>query len=452
MKKIFCLLLIISTAIFAQNKLYTLEESLLVGLKNNDLLKISESKVREAKLLYEVQKKELLPKLKLRAEYTRLSDVDPFEVNVSFSPTPIKIQDAILDQNILGATITQPLFTGFRLSSKINIADYDRKIYEIGNKEMANQVSLNVIKSYWEFAKIKLISCLLEKRLSSIRSHVSDSKVYLKNGLITKNELLKLQVLESDTKIKLLETLDKIEFARINFNKAIGIKLDAKTDIQNKIFSTTKEIESFQNYLEEAFKNRNEIKTTDLTLLSAKEKIQMAKVPYYPHINLFATVNYNNPNQRYLPLNDTFNESWAAGISLSWELWNWQQTSDRKQQAEEKYYQISVSKKLLQEEIEAEVYKNYLDLITIEKQIKNVELMKIQTKENLRISESKYSEHLITGSDLADAETDFLETEIKLTKIKIDQLILREVFNKSLGRKLYQNVFNRSKKTDKEIW
>lgn len=437
MKKIFCLLLIISSVIWAQNKIYTLEESLLTGLKNNDLLKISESKMRETEFLYKAQKKELLPKLKLTAGYTRFSDVDPFEVSVPFSPTPIKIQDVFLNQYTLGATVTQPLFTGFRLSSGVNIANYNKKIYEVENKETANQVSLNIIKSYWEFAKIKLINILLEKRLTSVQNHVKDSKVYLQNGLITKNELLKLQVLESDTKIKLLETKDKIELARMNFNKAIGINLDAESEIETEIFSVTEKPENFKTYLAEAFKNRNEIKTTDLNLLSAKEKIKMTEASYYPQVSLFATVNYNNPNQRYMPLKEEFNESWAAGVSLNWEFWDWGQTSDKKQQTKEKFYQLSVSKKLVQEKIEVEVYKNYLDLITIEKQINNIELMKTQTKENLRISKKKYSEHLITGSDLVDAETDFLEAEIKLAKIKMDRQILQEVFKKSLGRKLY---------------
>lgn len=437
MKKVICVLLIALSAAYAQDKLYTLEESVNSGLKNNKLLKISASKLKEADFLYNEKKSGILPKLELGASYTRLSDVDPFTVSVPFADSPIKIQDAVLDNYSITAQLTQPLFTGFRLSSNINAAEFNKESVTVENEEEANKVSLNVIKSFWEFNKAKLVNRFLQERLSSVKKHVADSKSYLENGLITKNELLKLQVLESNTKIKLLESQDNIELARIAFNRAIGIELNSVTDVSDQIYLEKYNLEKFEKYLEEALQNRNELKITDWKLMVAKEKIKISGASFYPQINLFASFNYDNPNQRYMPLKDDFNDSWAAGVSLKWEIWNWGETSNKSQQAQEKYYQYEISKKLLKEKIENEVYRNYLRLKTIAEQLSSFELMEKQTEENVRITKTKYSEHLVTASDLADAETDLLEAKINLTKIKIDKIVLFEVFKKSLGRKLY---------------
>jgi outer membrane protein TolC len=117
MKKLFITLLIVIGVINAQERALTLEESLQIGLQNSKQLKISQATFKSSEAKITEVGSQMLPQLSFGASYTRLSDVKPFAVTVPFSPTPITIQETILNNYQLKFSLQQPLFTGFRLSS-----------------------------------------------------------------------------------------------------------------------------------------------------------------------------------------------------------------------------------------------------------------------------------------------------------------------------------------------
>lgn len=437
MKKIILSLFCLILPLTAQIKQYTLEESINLGLKNSKLIKYSNSKLNESKSFYKEINAKFYPHLSLNASYTRLSEVDPFIVDVPFAAQPIKIQDALLNNYSLKAMITQPLFTGFKLSSSRSAAEFNEKAVKVENEDEANKVSLEIKKVYLNFVKIKKTLSLFDERLKSIELHINDSKQYLKNGLITKNELLKLQVLKSETEIKRLEISNNLEVIKSRFNQLLGIELKTETDVMEDLNIKYYQLEKFDVLKNEAIKNRAELKSTRYKIKAASEKIIVAGSEYLPQVNLFASLNYENPNQRIMPLKDEFNETWSAGINLKWNLWNWGETSAKKQQATEKYNQLRLNSEMLIEKIELEVYKKYLKLITENKKVKLAELQLEQTSENFRIVKKKYIEHLVSGSELSDVETDLLDAKIKMLNSSIDRKITEEELFKSLGRKLY---------------
>lgn len=434
MKKIIFALTLSSLVITAQTKELTLQESLELGLKNSIELQIANSKIIKAGAVESEITSSMFPKISFNASYRRLSDVHPFQLNLPMFPQPVTIQETILDNYSLSATIEQPLFTGFKLSSLKSAASLNKEAERIlFNKERINKIE-EIKKAFWHFYNSEKIVALLKENLKSLKNHLNDTENFLENGLVTKNDFLKLKVEVSNIELKLLDAQNDKNIARTVFNKTIGLPLNQKTQIITKEIIETTHLTDYTQLLDEALRNRSELKSTNLRVKALGKKKTASQSDWFPQLFAFGNFYYSKPNQRFLPIENKFNDSWDVGVALKWNLWNWGGTSAKVQQAEEDLFQAKKTFELLKEAIELDVYNNYLKL---QSAIKKINLTKMQiesAKENFRITELKFNQQLVTSTELIDAETALLNAKTMYETSKVEYELFKVALEKSVGR------------------
>lgn len=439
-KKYFLQLIIVMLAVFAQNifsQELTLKQSIELGLKNSKDLIISKSKVIGAQEKINEFGSQMLPQLKFNASYTRLSDVIPFQITTPFSPIPIKIADPVLNNYQLKLSLQQPLFTGFRLSSLKNTAAYNFEAANFEYESNVNDYALKIQEAFWNFYNAKQIVELTSEQLTSLNNNVIDTKNFLDNGLVSLNDLLKLQVQQSNTELKLIEAKNNLDLARMNFNRVIGVSLNSNTKIIAEEFGS-----DFINYnpdeiLVEAKSNRNELKALEKKVSATDESITSANSTWFPSIYLFGDFYYANPNQRIFPQRNQFDDTWDVGVSLNWDLWDWGLTSSKSSQAEQLKIQTETSLAQLNEAIEIEIYQAYLNYNKSKDKIAVSKKAVDQAEENYRIIKEKYDVQLATSSELVDAQTYLLSAKTNLTQSLVEYELLKVKLYKSVGRRIY---------------
>lgn len=438
MKKIILLILIPISVLYSQTQKLTLQQSIELGSKNSKDLKISQSKLKSSDAKVSEVNSMFLPQLKFMANYTRLSDnVPPFQITTPFSPVPIKISDPILDNYNLRLSLQQPLFTGFKLLSSKKSAEYNFTAAEMDYSKEMNETAMNIHIAFWNFYRANEFRNLLEKSLQQIENHLKDTKNFLDNGLVTQNDYLKLQVQYSNTKLQLIEAENNLEVARAVFNKALGLPLEAKTEIDVDEIQIQDSEYEFEELLKEARQNRQEIQSLTFRLKAAEENITSARSGWFPNIYLTGNYYYSNPNNRFQPLKNQWNDTWDIGFTLNWDIWDWGLTSSRATQAEELSFQTQASLEKLNDNIEVEVYQSYLNLVKSKEKVEVSKLSLEQATENYRITSEKYKEQLATSTDLIDAEVSQLQAETNLITSLIEFNLAKVRLEKSVGRRVY---------------
>lgn len=432
--------IIIITPLFSANLIaqsLTLEKRVQIGLKNSKDLKISKSKTRYAEAKITEAGSQMYPQIKFSASYFRLSDVPPFEVVVPFSPSPIRIQDVILDNYNLKLSLQQPLFTGFRLSSLRSAAAYNFIASEYEYDAGVNNFVVQIHEAFWNFYISEKFVLLVKEQLTSLEKHLFDTRNFMENGLTSMNDVLKLEVQYSNLELKLIEAENNLDLSRINFNKIIGYNLNSKTEIHIPPVNPVPEEFSLTELIAEAKQSRNELKSLENRVHATDESISAANSGWFPSVYLFGNVYYNRPNQRIMPARDEFRDTWDVGVTLNWDLWNWGYTSSHTTQAEELKLQTETSLSQFQDAIEIEVTKEFLNY---NKSLKKVEVVKKnveQAKENYRLTNEKYEYQLASSSDLIDAQTYLLEAETNLISALVSFQISKVRLEKAVGRKVY---------------
>lgn len=437
MKRILIMVLI-AGSLLAQEKILTLKESLEIGLKNSKELKISKSKLNYADSKLTEINSQFLPQFKLFGNYTRLSDnIPPFEVKMPFSPTPIRISEPILNNYTFKFGFSQPLFTGFKLLSLRNSAKLNLQASEHDFSKEENEAAFNIYNAYWNYYKAEEIRKVITQTLQQMEGHLKDTKSFFDNGLVSKNDLLKLEVQYSNTKLMLIEAENNLDLARIAFNKSIGIDLSSQTKVAASERSSSLEKYQLTEIITEAINNRKEIKSLSYRVEASKEGVSAAKSNWLPSLYLTGNYYYSNPNPRFQPAKDEFNSNWDLGVTLSWDVWNWGLTSSQVSQAEQTKVQLETNLDQMKENIQMEVYSNYLNLNKNDEKVNVSKEALTQALENYRVTSEKYNIQLATSTDLIDAETSNMQAETNLKTAEVDYQIAKVKLEKSLGRVIY---------------
>jgi outer membrane protein len=439
MKKVFIIFPLIfafTLQSYSQQKL-SLQQCLDIAFKNSKDIKISNSKVIGTGAKVDEVQSQYFPQLKLTANYTRLSDVPAFEVNLPFLAHPVTIADVILNNYTVRLSLQQPLFTGFRLSSLKGAAEnYNQAAIEDVSKTK-NDVALSVYSAYLNYYKAEQIKALLRESMKSAGQHITDTKNFMDNGLATKNDLLKFEVQESNIKLSLIEANNNIDLAKSMLNKSLGLPLSENTEIEKIEIVPEAFTEDLNSLVKEALDNRSEIKSVKYTLDAGRENIRASRSAFFPSVYLSGNYTYANPNSRYQPPLEQFKGTWDVGITLSWDIWNWGGTSSQVVQAEQNLYQSKTQLDQLKENIELEVNRNYLSLKYAKDKLDVTQKAIEQADENLRTFKDKYEVQLATSTDIIDAENSLLQAKTNYTNSLIDYKLAKVKLEKSVGRKIY---------------
>ncbi len=435
-KLTFILFLSLSAGLYAQDNL-SLQQSLELGLANSKDLKISNSKVISSDANVGVVSSQFLPTLKFSANYTRLSDVPPFQVSLPIFPQPITLAETILNNYSFKLSLQQPVFTGFRLNSQKRSAEYFRDAAKTDYDKDVNETALAIETAFWNYEKTLEVKNVIDDNIRMVEKHLTDTRNFYDHGLATRNDVLKLEVQLSNTKLMQLDAENNIDLARTAFNKAVGLPLGAHTSISAPEIMLNDGYSEFTGLVNEAYKNRDELKSTEERIKANQESVTANRSGYFPSVFVNADYYYNRPNSRYQPPLDQFKGTWDLGVTLSWDIWTWGSTSNQVIQAEQNLVQSKLSLDMIKDNIELEVNQDYLSLKYAKEKIQVLKETINQAEENLKITDDKYNNQLATSSDLIDAENSVISSQTNYKTAMVDYEIAKVKLDKALGKKIY---------------
>lgn len=416
----------------------TLDQSLKIGLENSKQLHASLMKAKIA----EAQAKEIgasrFASLNLGASYTRLSSVPPFQISFPpLIPKPITISPTILDNYNLKLSLQQPLFTGFKLQSSYDAAKLNAAASNMDYTQAEQDLFLNIKNAYWNLYRVLQMNKVIEDEIHTVKAHLEDVQNFYKQGLATKNDVLKIQVQLSQAELQKIDAGNNVKLAMLNLNNLLNLPLDTKITLADSVSVNDLSIESknLDDLVSEALKNRPELKAIDLRIDASSKQITAAKGDWYPQLFVAGEYDYAKPNQRLVPTQNEFYGTWNVSVGVSYSLWNWGATIDRTEQAEAGYEQAKDNSKLLKDAVTLDVNQSYLNL---EKSLQKVTVSKEnvkQAEENYRITDERFKQGLTLNSELLDAEVALTQAKTDYVQSLVDYELSVAKMDRALGIK-----------------
>ena len=431
-----CVPLIISPDLcFSQVKkrVYTLQESITEAFANNWSFKAKKEKIDQAMQVKKQARAEFLPKFSMRYGYTRLDEVEKSEAIPLWSGLEIPERELNAKDNYqLKGTITQPVFTGFALTSAYELANLGIDQSEMDVDLEKIDLALRVKQAYFGILIADKAVEVGKDAVESLASQVKVARSFYNVGMIPINDVLKAEVELANSKQNLVKANNASRLARSAFNVVLSRPFSAPLDVED-VFGFTPERGEFQQYLDEALKNRPEMKLIDINILQTDQQIRLTKSKNYPEIALqFDYIKEGDePDVSGSPFHDE--DRWQAMAVLSWTFWEWGKTHYSIKENQSFRNELIKLKYALQDNIRLELRQAFLDLQTAEENIPVTQKAVEQGEENLRVNQERYKAQVTTITEVLDAQTLLTQAKVNYYTALYNHHLAKAKLQRALG-------------------
>ena len=414
----------------AQQRSFTIEESIRIGLENSKVLHASQMKAEYADAKASEAAATLYPSVRVQAAYQKLSSVPEFRIPI---PGNVVTFPIVLNTYNARATLQQPLFTGWKLQAAADNAEFQAEASRHDLAKDRAELIYNIKAAYWNLYRAREVKRLADENVNQITAHLMDVENLLKQGMATRNDVLKVQVQLSNSKILQSDAGNNAQLAMLAFNSTIGLPLETEVALASSPTSETKDFPEVSKLVTAAFEQRPEIQGMEWRLKATDAGITAAKGGWLPQVFLTGSYYYARPNPRIFPAKDEFKDSWDIGISLQFDIWNNLTSLHQTNAATAQYEQTKDALSTLRDGITLEVTQNYLAFNQSKQRIRLSELGVEQASENYRVTAEKFKAGLTTNSELLDAEVALLQSKLQLTQALVEYGLAEARLEKAVG-------------------
>ncbi len=426
----------------AQQKSLTLDEAIAIGLENSKSLHASLMKTEFADAKSGEVSANLYPSLKAQVGYQNLSNIPPATVVLQrnafgpgFPPQPVNIalSQVILNTYTAKATVQQPLFTGWKLQSAADNAEYTANATHDDYEKDKQQLIYDIKSGYWNVYRAKEMKRLADENVAQMTQHLSDIENMFNQGMATTNEVLKTKVQLASARVLQSDAENGVQIAVLSFNSVVGLPLSTEISIASMLTPRSKEFPAVQQLLATAFKQRADVQGMEWRVRAAETGVTAARSGWLPQLYLTGNYYYARPNPRIFPAQDVWKDSWDVGVNLQFDIWNNLSTVHQTSEAKAQLEQTQDSFSMLKDGVTLDVTQSYLTFEQAKKKIDLAQLSVDQATENLRVTNEKFKAELTTNSELLDAEVALLQVKVQLVQSLVDFELAEARLEKAIG-------------------
>jgi outer membrane protein len=433
---IFALLLSSHVLIFAQQKVWSLEDCIKYAIENNIQIKqqVIQTEVQQNSL--DLAKYQLLPNLNGLAQYS-------YSHNHALNPTTYQFSNSLQSEYFyLGGSM--PVFNGLQYYNAIQKNKYQVLASKQDLQDISDNVALNVALAYLQILLNKELVAATENQLNITLQQIEKTKKLVDAGSVAKGNLLQIEAQAAQEELSLITQKNQLETSVLILTQLLELKTPAGFEVvvpeinvdPNAIISG-----NIDDIYAIAEKNRPEIKSSELKLKASEYNLKMAKGGRSPVLALNYSLNtrytFNTPETFKTQIKTFRNE--GIGLSLNIPILNgWQvnkNISNSKLNLESSNYALEGTQKQLYKNIQ----QAYTDAVAALKKF-NVSIKAIaSTEESFRYTEQKFNVGMVTPVDYNAAKTQLLKSQSDMAQAKYEFIFKTKVLDFYKGLPLNLN-------------
>jgi outer membrane protein TolC len=226
----------------------------------------------------------------------------------------------ILSQWAISASVTLPITEIFL--TIVPTYKATQKLKQVSNLQREAtklQISYDSRVAFYEYARLRGSASVARASVRVREAGVRDLESLVQAGTATGTELVRAQAELASAKLLETQALGGVEVALARLEQLTGTAIDPNRGVGEPFIGIeigpTPSIESVKS---EAKGARPELLALNALVEAREHLVRARKGAQYPKLQGRGAVLYANPNQRYVPPERNWHDTYEAGISLSW--------------------------------------------------------------------------------------------------------------------------------------
>jgi outer membrane protein TolC len=266
-------------------------------------------------------------------------------------------------------------------------------------------VSFRVKKGYYGLLLAERQVGVIDSALAAARANRDQAQALFEEGVINRADRLAAEVRVSELESRRTEAVARRQNAADRLRFLIGLEDDVRIEPTDSLTRESTTVGRMS--LRTVNQRRSDMRALRARADAAREQTRSRWLAFVPTLNARGTTGWYDDT----PFG-TSGQSWTAGVSLSWSLFEGFQQIGRAQEAEaeQQRAQIALEQQALENEVEITAARR--DLASARTQIEQAQRAIDQAEESLRIRSDRYAEGMARTTDLLQAEASLAERRL----------------------------------------
>ena len=454
-RTILLLTFVVTVSCMHAQRMLTLEECRNLAIQNNKELQISGEKIKMADNEKKAAFTKYFPQLSANGAYMwnqkdiNLLDMGTLSSSLSSSlgglaqlPMIQHLMSGVNDmqhldvQNIWvgNVSLVQPVFMGGKIVNYNQITKFAKQLAESMNNLQLQDLIYKTDETYWQVISLVNKKKLADAYVDLLRKMDSDVTAMIYEGVATEADGLSVKVKLNEAEMAQTKVENGLALTRMLLAQICGLSLEEDLSLADeKLDNFPVDTTQASADLNEAFMNRNELRSLDLATKIYKRKERIALAEMLPNVALAANYFVTNPNV-FNGFKNDFAGMFNVGVMVKVPLSGWWEGTYRRNSAKAETRIKTLEWQDAREKIELQVNQSVYKVNEAGKKLiassRNME----NAEENLRRANFGFEEGVIPALNLMEAQTAWVSARSSLIDAQIEVKLTEVYLSKALGK------------------
>ena len=454
-RTILLLTFVVTVSCMHAQRMLTLEECRNLAIQNNKELQISGEKIKMADNEKKAAFTKYFPQLSANGAYMwnqkdiNLLDMGALSSSLSSSlgglaqlPMIQHLMSGVNDmqhldvQNIWvgNVSLVQPVFMGGKIVNYNQITKFAKQLAESMNNLQLQDLIYKTDETYWQVISLVNKKKLADAYVDLLRKMDSDVTAMIYEGVATEADGLSVKVKLNEAEMAQTKVENGLALTRMLLAQICGLSLEEDLSLADeKLDNFPVKTTQASADLNEAFMNRNELRSLDLATKIYKRKERIALAEMLPNVALAANYFVTNPNV-FNGFKNDFAGMFNVGVMVKVPLSGWWEGTYRRNSAKAETRIKTLEWQDAREKIELQVNQSVYKVNEAGKKLiassRNME----NAEENLRRANFGFEEGVIPALNLMEAQTAWVSARSSLIDAQIEVKLTEVYLSKALGK------------------
>ncbi|MBR4153235.1 MAG: TolC family protein [Selenomonadaceae bacterium] len=305
-------------------------------------------------------------------------------------------------------SLSMPLYTGGQLENQRKSARYGLNSADLNLEDTKQQVKLQTAQAYYQALQYRDNISVQQEAINLLNEHLRTVQIQFEVGTVAMADVLA-------TNVQLANSQQNLNTAQGNYENALAVLnnimgLPADTDL---VIADDKNYSSYElseaECLKYALEHRPDGIAAAYAVKQAEASVGAKKSGFRPNVS--AVVQGSMSGEGAFKA-DHNNESWSAGIQLSWNIFDNNVTSAQVEAAKAQQRKAESVARQQIEQIRLEIREAYTTLKVAEKNIAVMFNAAKQAEEQYLIAQVRYEEGVDTNLNVMNAQEKLVESRM----------------------------------------
>jgi len=327
------------------------------------------------------------------------------------------------------------IFDGGGRKARVDAATAEVLAAGFRHNTALQDVALLTVESYYNLLAARSFRQLADETVRQRDYQLRLAQARHKAGVVSKSDVLRAETEKADAELNLVQATSAVELAQGRLATAIGVSVSTSFQVADLPESHyEQQIDDMRVLLDEAARNRPELKTAIAQVRTQEAEVRLAESRYWPALAVDTGLGWIGrsfpPDQR----------QWTVGAAIDLPLFTGFDRNYQLHASKADLDRVLAARRIVLQGVELEVWTAYWQAIEATQAIGAAERFVASAEESARVAEGEYKNGTGSIIGLIDAQTQRTVARDRLIQARLDWRTAIARLERAVGRSLTQRA------------